>query len=223
MTPDRTAPGMYAASSASLVSRLSHPNGWWRDTAQKLLVLRQDKSVVPTLKTMAQSSATGQLARMHALWTLEGLGSLDAVLVRGLMKDVDPQIRIHAIRASESLYKGTPGDKRFAADYRALATDSDPNVAIQALLTLNGQRVPQACGTTTRQWSGGLHAANVTGWIQLECRGGSKGRGESPTTVIALARPAQAKFVRITQTGTAAAGEFWALQQVRLYHMPAAR
>ena len=156
------------------------------------------------------------------MWTLEGLGS-PSPRDPGAHADEGrrSEVRIQAIRASETLYKA--GDKRFAADYRALATDSDPNVAIQALLTLNGQRVPQACGTTTRQWSGGLHAANVTGWIQLECRGGSKGRGESPTTVIALARPAQAKFVRITQTGTAAAGEFWALQQVRLYHMPAAR
>ena len=25
----------------------SHPNGWWRDTAQRLLVERGDKSVVP--------------------------------------------------------------------------------------------------------------------------------------------------------------------------------
>ena len=32
------------------------------------------------------------------------------------MKSPDPQIRIQAIRASESLYKA--GDKSFAADYR---------------------------------------------------------------------------------------------------------
>jgi hypothetical protein len=33
-----------------LVTHLEHPNGWWRDTAQKLLVLRQDTSVVPALR-----------------------------------------------------------------------------------------------------------------------------------------------------------------------------
>ena len=84
---------------------LEHPNGWWRDTAQKLLVLKQDKSVVPTLKTMARTSAN-QLARIHALWTLEGLGSLDAALVRELMKSPDPLIRIQAIRASEIVLQG---------------------------------------------------------------------------------------------------------------------
>ena len=29
---------------AQLVETLSHPNGWWRDTAQRLLVERGDKS-----------------------------------------------------------------------------------------------------------------------------------------------------------------------------------
>ena len=48
------------------------------------------------------------------------------------MKDADPQIRIQAIRASETLYKATPGDKTFAADYRAMTKDADPNVVIQA-------------------------------------------------------------------------------------------
>jgi mono/diheme cytochrome c family protein/glucose/arabinose dehydrogenase len=141
MAPDRTPPRMFSETAAELVTHLDHPNGWWRDTAQKLLVLRQDKSVVPALRTMAQSSGN-QLARIHALWTLEGLGSLDAPLARELMKSPDAAIRIQAIRASESLYKA--GDKSFAADYRAMGKDGDPNVVIQAMLTLNLQRVPDA-------------------------------------------------------------------------------
>ena len=75
--PDRTMPRMYSETPAQLVRHLEHANGWWRDTAQRLLVLRQDKSVVPALRTMAQSSPN-QLARIHAMWTLEGLGALDA-------------------------------------------------------------------------------------------------------------------------------------------------
>ena len=137
--PDRTQPRMYSETAAQLVQHLGHPNGWWRDTAQKLLVLKQDKSVVPTLKTMARTSAN-QLARIHALWTLEGLGSLDAALVRELMKSPDPLIRIQAIRASESLYKAR--DKSFAADYKAMTRDPDANVVIQAMLTLNLHKVP---------------------------------------------------------------------------------
>ena len=130
---------MYSETAAQLVKHLEHPNGWWRDTAQKLLVLKQDKSVAGALRTMARSNAN-QLARIHALWTLEGLDSLDAALVRELMKSPDPQIRIQAIRASETLYKAK--DKSFAADYKAMMEDRDANVVIQAMLTLNLHKIP---------------------------------------------------------------------------------
>ena len=39
-------PALSKASPAQLVQTLSHPNGWWRDTAQRLLVERGGKSVV---------------------------------------------------------------------------------------------------------------------------------------------------------------------------------
>lgn len=139
--PDRTRPRMYSETPAQLVQHLTRPSGWWRDTAQKLLVLRRDKSVVPALRTMARSS-DNQLARIHALWTLEGLDALDASLVRALMKSPDPKIRIQAIRASESLYK--TGDKSFATEYRNFLEDGDTDVVIQAMLTLNLHKVPDS-------------------------------------------------------------------------------
>ena len=138
--PDRQQPAMYAASPAQLVAHLGHPNGWWRDTAQKLLVLRQDPSVVPQLTQMARAGAE-PLARIHALWTLEGLGALTAPLARELMKAGDPKLRVQAIRASETLYKA--GDRSLAADYRRMLGDADPGVVIQAMLTLNLQQIPE--------------------------------------------------------------------------------
>ena len=147
---DRTRPRMLDETPAQLVAHLSHPNGWWRDTAQQLLVLKQDKSVVPALQQIVKGSNPGSgqsnlLARFHALWTLEGLGALDAGTVRAQMKDASPRMRIQAIRASESLYKA--GDRTFDADYRALAVDKDINVAIQAMLTLNYLKAPNVADT----------------------------------------------------------------------------
>ena len=66
------------------------------------------------------------VGRFHAMWTLEGLGALDAALVREQMKDPNPRMRIQAIRASESLYKA--GNRTFDADYRAMAKDPDTDV-----------------------------------------------------------------------------------------------
>ncbi len=137
------APRMLNESPAELVGHLNDANGWWRDTAQQLLVLKQDKSVVPALKQLAKSA--DQLGRIHAMWTLEGLGSADAGLVREAMKDGDPQIRTQAIRISETLYKA--GDRSFAPDYAALLKDADINVSLQAAMTLNTLKVADASNT----------------------------------------------------------------------------
>ena len=77
ITPNFAPPRMYSETPAQLVAHLTHPNGWWRDTAQRLLILKQDKSVVPALEQTVRSS-DNLLARFHALWTLEGLGELEA-------------------------------------------------------------------------------------------------------------------------------------------------
>jgi mono/diheme cytochrome c family protein len=140
MAPDRTKPRMLNATPAQLVAHLSHPNGWWRDTAQQLLVLKQDRSVAPALQKLVRARQN-PLARLHALWTLEGLGSLDAALAREMLKDSDPAMRIQAIRASETLYKA--GDTSFAADWQEMAKgDKQTDVLIQAMLTLNYLKVP---------------------------------------------------------------------------------
>ena len=85
---------------AQLVARLSHPNGWWRDTAQRLLVERGDMSVVAELKKLA-ASAPDQTTRLHALWTLDGLDSLDAGLVSKALADPARDVRVSAIRLAE--------------------------------------------------------------------------------------------------------------------------
>ena len=134
-------PHMLDESPAQLVAHLDHPNGWWRDNAQKLLVLRADKSVVPALVNLARTD-TNALARIHALWTLEGLDALDPALVRAKLADPDPQVRVAAIRASETLYHA--GDHSLVADILDHAHDPDPAVVVQTLLTANYLRLPQA-------------------------------------------------------------------------------
>ena len=136
---DPARPQMLTETPAQLVTHLGHANGWWRDTAQQLLVLRQDKSVVPALQAMVRSQ-DNLLGRFHAMWTLEGLGALDAGLVREQMKDPNPRMRVQAIRASETLYKAA--NRSFADDYRAMTRDADPDVALQALLTANLFKLP---------------------------------------------------------------------------------
>ena len=72
-------PALSTATPAALVQTLSHPNGWWRDTAQRLLVEREDASVVPALTKLARR-APDPRTRLHALWTLDGMDRLTAAL-----------------------------------------------------------------------------------------------------------------------------------------------
>jgi mono/diheme cytochrome c family protein len=138
---DRTRPRMLDETPAQLVAHLSHPNGWWRDTAQQLLVLAQDRSVVPALQSIVRGSRN-QLARFHALWTLEGLNALTASLIREVLKDADPRMRMQALRASETLYKA--GDHSFDDDYRVRLSDDQVDVVIQAMLTMHGLKLANA-------------------------------------------------------------------------------
>ena len=125
-------PKMLAETPAQLLAHLSHPNGWWRDTAQRMLIVKGDKSVVPALIELATKSEN-HLARLHALWTLEGLDSVTADLVRTCMKDEHPQMRASAIRVAESLLK--KGDATLVADIKAMTKDKDPTVVLQVLMT----------------------------------------------------------------------------------------
>ncbi len=61
------------------------------------------------------------------------------------MEDREARMRIQAIRASETLYKA--GDKSFAGDYKRMTQDPSVDVAIQAMLTMNKWKVPDAGAT----------------------------------------------------------------------------
>jgi hypothetical protein len=96
-------PRLQNASFTELVGQLSNPNLWWRTTAQRLLVDRHDASVIPQLEALTRRSASPQ-GRVHALWTLEGLGQLNSELFFGALADPSPLVREQAIRLSEEFF-----------------------------------------------------------------------------------------------------------------------
>jgi mono/diheme cytochrome c family protein len=131
-------------SSEELLEYLGHPNGWYRLTAQKLLVVRQDLSVIPALKDKANENESFfsylfsdkdlGLQRLHALWTLDGLGATEKVLLKEKYNDEDQRVRRAAIRLSEKFLR--QGDEEVFNALSALANDADKEVLIQLLLSL---------------------------------------------------------------------------------------
>jgi putative membrane-bound dehydrogenase-like protein len=121
------------ASSEELVAHLSDGGGWWRDTAQRLLVERQDRRVSSLLQRQVRTAAN-PLARLHALWTLEGLGALDRSTLEQATHDSHAGLREHALRASCS-----PGPRSGGlplVEVKRLAGDAEIRVRLQSALAL---------------------------------------------------------------------------------------
>ena len=83
-----------------LVATLSHPNGWWRDSAQQLLVQRRDASAVPALKKLAATAPLPR-TRLQALWTLDGMDAIDQQTVLEALDSTSRDVRVTALRMSE--------------------------------------------------------------------------------------------------------------------------
>ncbi|WP_339730765.1 discoidin domain-containing protein [uncultured Gimesia sp.] len=131
-TVRQASPKLLDLSTAQLVEELSHPNGWRRDTAQKLIVLRNDKSVVPTLEQLAQAGDS-PLGRMHALWTLDGLEAITKSMILTALGDSDPRVKQAAMRLSEPLLADEADLVKQVAD---AGYDDDTSVVVQAVNSL---------------------------------------------------------------------------------------
>ena len=133
---------------SKLVTYLNHPNGWWRDNAQKQLVILGDKSVVSALKQIAtgtQANLTGpvtHLARIHALWTLDGLGEMDKPTLFAAFTDEHEQVRKTAVWISEALIR--KNDPEVFTRLAPLAQDAGHDVRLQLFLSLYSSNSPSA-------------------------------------------------------------------------------
>lgn len=141
-------PHMLDVPASKLVTYLDHPNGWWRDNAQKQIVLLGDKSVIPALKQIAAgqqatlSAKPSALGRLHVLWTLEGLDAIDKDVLSLALKDSDPQIRRAAVWISEMFVK--KNDTEMINKLGELKNDPSYDVRIQLILSLYSNKTDNA-------------------------------------------------------------------------------
>jgi len=142
--PDKK-PNLLGKKASDLVKYLGHPNGWYRNTAQKLIILKDDKPIVKDLEDIIRdnkcflsgifnSDKDFALERIHALWTLEGLDALDKSLVIEKLKDEDTRVKITAIRLSEQMLKS--GDLTFLPLLEELIQEKNIEVVNQVALSL---------------------------------------------------------------------------------------
>jgi glucose/arabinose dehydrogenase len=120
-------PKLQEASVEELIKTLSHPNGWWRDTAQRLLVERRDKKAIPALQKVVHS-ADNHLARIHALWTLEGMDALKLATIADGLEDEHEKVQMTALIVSERL-RATPDQDKAITALQALTKSTHGQVA----------------------------------------------------------------------------------------------
>lgn len=155
-------------SDEQLVSRLASPNIWWRRTAQRLLVDRGDAAAVEPLARLFASSPS-PLARLHALWTLEGLNRLETNLVEKALEDPEAGVRENAIRLAEPRLAGSPA---LLEKVLKMERDRDARVQFQLLATLGGIDSPASRAAQNR-----LLARNIDDrWMQVAALSTSSGR-----------------------------------------------
>jgi putative membrane-bound dehydrogenase-like protein len=129
-------PELDRADARALVAALGHENLWWRQTAQRLLVERGQKDVLPLLAAQVRETKNGPAA-LHALWTMHGLGAFASprgggpAVVRAGLAHSDPGVR----QAALAVLPRT-ADSVLAILAAKSLSDDDPHVRLEALLAL---------------------------------------------------------------------------------------
>ena len=136
----RATPNFAKLDNAALASALDSPNGWQRDTAQRVLMERGAKDTAPIVRKLALS-ATDPKVRVQALATLGTLQSTDAATIRTALRDAHPQVRVQALRQSEAL---AATESTLLPNLLACADDPEFIVRRQLALTLGEWRDERA-------------------------------------------------------------------------------
>ncbi len=139
--PARMAVDLAGASVETLLSNLTHPNAWRRETAQRRLIERGNQAAAPQLRALA---ATGsEFGRLHALWTMDTLGVLkDEDIVRA-MRDPIAGVRENAVRLAE---RRVPASPQLIDAVFPLADDADARVRLHVALALGAANDPRSIG-----------------------------------------------------------------------------
>ncbi len=146
--PLRKPQHLSASPNTQLVELLSDKDGWWRDTAQRLLIERYATDTESALRSLA-ASGKPDLARLHALWTLDGLGLTTPADIAAASNDASPIVR----EASARLAERHIANAATLTTLDRLAADPDPHVRLQALFSIGSAPADQSLDMLARHWA----------------------------------------------------------------------
>lgn len=211
----RGRPALDRAATAELVATLDATEGWWRDTAQRLLVERGDPAAVPVLRDLARHGST--LGRQHALWTLEGLNAVDRASVWSALQApaAAVPVQLAGLRLSEPWLR--LGDAEMVARVIDLAGSADPELRRQAAFALGEVGGPEALTVLARlareaAATFGLADAVKSSLTGREAQFAAQWRGRADNPVVVYARAQEAAEIARRQPKPILAGSALANQ-----------
>ena len=136
------------ATNGELVEALRSPNGWTRDTAQRLLVERRATDVMEEFGLVI--AVGGPAARAQAIWTLERLDALSGPLPGEMLKDPDPEVVVQAIRMCEPRLADDPSLVQALTIFALAVPDLPSSVMLQLAFTLGESPDPGTGRTLAR-------------------------------------------------------------------------
>lgn len=131
---DRDFPQLAGASPAEWVEALNHPNGWVRDTAQRLLLAKPGQGVE---QLEAALLGDNSLAAIHAIWVLAGRGELQAQQAQQVLAHADSKRQWQMLRAGRDVLS-LEDLQNFAATMDK--TDSALNMQLAFALNAHAQQ-----------------------------------------------------------------------------------
>lgn len=125
-------PHLSTATVSELVRAVQSPDGWTRDTAQRLLYQRHEKSAIEPLRAAVRNAPLAQ-ARIQAMYTLAGLGDRDAATLATAAADAEAHVRQTALHLAGPVLARSESLRKLAIDS---ARDENPRVRFHAALAL---------------------------------------------------------------------------------------
>ena len=123
-----------AASSDDLVRLLRDENGWRRMLGQRLIVENHRIECEPALRALLDDIQSSGFARLHALWTLDGLKRLQPADLIVASQDLDATVRRDVAKLIRT---HGPDSEELQHVLAMLCHDTDGEVRMQALLSLD--------------------------------------------------------------------------------------
>ncbi|MFN0078533.1 MAG: PVC-type heme-binding CxxCH protein [Prosthecobacter sp.] len=187
------------ASTKDLVTLLDHANAWHRETAQRLLFERQDKTAAEPLRELVKSGKTAQ-GKIVALWALQTLSQLNAELVNEVCNTRDEHVQETAAELFEPFVSAVEwhdnGERLSNSNppFANLLGSGSERVRLKAMYAIRDLSVQNGKGNAGGFWTSSMqNAAFFTSdpWFRYGLLGVASDRSKHVLTGLLLNRTAE--------------------------------